>query len=314
MIDLNQLLREEKYKKEAPVQERRAHERYSLEGAEGEFVHRGVRHSCRLLNVSMGGCCVLLEERFTAGALAQVEVVLPVHGMLLRLTGSTQWVNDDNHIGIRFLLPTPQSRNQLAALISCLIDRVAAEAVLEAARLAAAAAAAAQEPELIGAAEIAAADHAVHGAERRVRSYLPGEWPGILREPLQGLHLAGALQDLSLAGCILRTNKPFAQLKDAEVEIEFEIHGLPFRMAGVAVAIYNAHTVGIRFAPLSQRRREELAQLIEELSHSSASGPRTAAPKRFEEEEVQECEKGGNGGSPKEEVDDWKDPKIFFHD
>ena len=307
MIDLNQLLREERYKKSAPAQERRAHERYSLDGAAGEFVHRGVKQACKLVNVSMGGCCIATQERFTAGALEQVEVVLPVHGMVLRLTGATQWSNDDNRVGIRFIFPNAQPRNQLAALITCLIDHFAAEAVLETARLAAA-----QEAELTSAEEIAAADHAVHGAERRVRSYVTGEWPGILRAPAQRLHLAGALEDLSLAGCIFRTNKPFSGLQDVEVEIEFEIRGLPLRLAGEAPAIYNAHTLGIRFAPLSQRRRDELAQLIEELSHDASTQPRAATHKRFEEEEdVQECEQSG---SEKEDIDDWKDLKIDFRE
>ncbi len=317
MIDLNQLLREQRSKGEPPVVERREHPRYSLDEASGEFFHRGVRFPCVLIDVSMGGCCVRTPRPFMAGALAHVEVVLAVHGMFLRLVGTTQWIDEDRRIGIRFLHPSAKSKNQLAALISCLIDRVAAEAVREATgqRLAPVttdqegiAATGPREGGALSAEEIAAADRAVHGEERRVRSYLAGEWPAVLRVAAQRLHLPGALVDVSLNGCCFRAHKPFAGIRDAVVEVEFEIRGLHFRLAGVAAAIYNAHTAGVRFTSLNPRKREELAQLIEELSGGGVSGPHVAAKKSFAEEAPQE--QAAFGGE-KEEFDDWK---ISFRD
>jgi hypothetical protein len=49
------------------------------------------------------------------------------------------------------------------------------------------------------------------------------------------------------------------------VETQFRLDGLPFRLAGVTQAIYDPFNVGIRFLDLSERMREQLAQLIEEI-------------------------------------------------
>lgn len=306
MIDLNQLLREQKYRDKPPSQERRAFERHSLDSARGEFYYRGVKLSCRLINVSMGGCCVSTEQRFMGGALAHVEVVLPVCGMVLRLVGTTVWSNEDNRVGVRFLHPSTKSKNQLAGLISCLIDQVAAEAVQEvaadqiAAEAASTAAILAQEGDLTTAEAIAVADKAVHGDQKRVRSYVPGEWPAVLRSVAKKLQVSGSLADFSLNGCIFRASKPFTGVRKAEVEIEFEIRGLHFRLAGVAVAIYNAQQAGVRFEELVPRKREELAQLLDELGGSG--GQQIASKRNFAEDQPE----GIGGGKKEDEIDDWK--------
>jgi hypothetical protein len=49
------------------------------------------------------------------------------------------------------------------------------------------------------------------------------------------------------------------------VETEFCFEGLPFRLGGVTQALYDARTVGIRFLDMSERKREQLMQLIEEI-------------------------------------------------
>ena len=43
------------------------------------------------------------------------------------------------------------------------------------------------------------------------------------------------------------------------------MNGLPFRLAGVTQAIYDPFQVGIRFLDVSERMREQLAELIEEI-------------------------------------------------
>jgi hypothetical protein len=49
------------------------------------------------------------------------------------------------------------------------------------------------------------------------------------------------------------------------VEVEFRIEGLPFRFGGVTQTIYDPFNVGIRFLDLSDRKREQLLHLIEEI-------------------------------------------------
>jgi hypothetical protein len=49
------------------------------------------------------------------------------------------------------------------------------------------------------------------------------------------------------------------------VETEFRIEGLPFRLGGVTQAIYDPFNVGIRFLDMSERKLEQLLQLIDEI-------------------------------------------------
>ena len=109
----------------------------------------------------------------------------------------------------------------------------------------------------------------VHGGARKVQSQKVGEWPATLRSPQQQVNLAGALLDLSLIGCSVRTVKTLTGKLQEGVEVEFEICGLPFRLGGVIRAIYDAHSVGIQFIPLANRKREELEQAIDELGSPS---------------------------------------------
>lgn len=77
--------------------------------------------------------------------------------------------------------------------------------------------------------------------------------------------LEGRIVDLSMGGCRIRTNLPFPSGVFRRVETQFQVNGLPFRLAGVTQAIYDPFEVGIRFLDVSERMREQLAQLIEEI-------------------------------------------------
>jgi len=250
------------------LRERRAQERHTLEAVEGELIYKGTQIPCQFIDVSMGGCCIQTERRFAAGALANVEIILPLFGVVLKIVGVTQWLNQRNQIGIRFFHPSSRSKNELAGLISCLIDKTAAEVFLEA-----------QAPEVevqeeAPAPEIQLEDteaksalmREVHGGASTIKSLKIGEWPATIRSPKEQLNVPGAILDLSLIGCSVRTVKAYTGQLQAGVEVEFEISGLPFRLAGVMRAIYDSHSVGIQFIPMTNRKREELGQAIEELA------------------------------------------------
>jgi hypothetical protein len=78
----------------------------------------------------------------------------------------------------------------------------------------------------------------------------------------------GRILDLSPGGCRIRTDRRFPVGVFRRVEVEFRIEGLPFRLGGVTQAIYDPFNVGIRFLDLSDRKREQLLQLIEEMENS----------------------------------------------
>ena len=75
----------------------------------------------------------------------------------------------------------------------------------------------------------------------------------------------GRIVDLSMGGCRIQANRRFPVGVFRRVEAEFHIDGLPFRLPGVTQAIYDPFNVGIRFVDITERKREQLALLIEEI-------------------------------------------------
>lgn len=116
------------YRKLRPDERRRA-DRYELDSAQGKLIYKGATIPCQFVDISMGGCCISTEKPFVDGALAEVEIVLLVFGMVLRIRGITQWVTARNLLGVRFIHPSARSKNQLASLLTCLIDTSAADVV-----------------------------------------------------------------------------------------------------------------------------------------------------------------------------------------
>jgi len=55
------------------------------------------------------------------------------------------------------------------------------------------------------------------------------------------------------------------------VEVEFCVDGLPYRFPGVTQAIYDPRNVGIRFLDLSERKREQLNTLLDEILEKNNS-------------------------------------------
>ena len=80
-----------------------------------------------------------------------------------------------------------------------------------------------------------------------------------------GIVMPGHILDLSLGGCQLRTESRFSVGIYVRVEAEFYLRGMPFRLAGVSQVIQDKHTVGIRFLDMSERKREQLQELIAEI-------------------------------------------------
>lgn len=80
----------------------------------------------------------------------------------------------------------------------------------------------------------------------------------------------GQIVDISIGGCHVRTEMRFPLGIFRRVEVEFCVDGLPFRLGGVTQAIYDPFNVGIRFLDVSDRKREQLLQLVEEIREQNA--------------------------------------------
>jgi hypothetical protein len=255
-----------------------------------------------VVDISLTGCCVRTEIPFAAGALETVKVVFPIFEMVLSIWGATQWVRGGHIVGIQFRHPTAQSKNQLAGLLTCLIDNSATDVVKKAmAEIAndpsenpilqleypAAAQSMAEpesepepepEPELVEAPQEFAVpkihpprtpDRPVLKCAEQVLIMEAGDSPASLALTGDDGVLGGDIVDLSLTGCLMRLSclRPI-RLK-AQAEVSFHVEGLPFRLAGVTEAMHDKRTLEIRFLQMSRRSRDDLNQVITELIERS---------------------------------------------
>jgi c-di-GMP-binding flagellar brake protein YcgR len=86
-----------------------------------------------------------------------------------------------------------------------------------------------------------------------------------------GSALRGHILDLSVSGCRIRTDERFPVGIYRRVETEFRLQGLSFRLGGVTQSIHNCYTVGIRFLDLSERKRQQVLELIDEMEQMRAA-------------------------------------------
>jgi len=272
--------------------DRRAADRYDLNNVAGSLIHKGTRIPCLMVDISLTGCCVSTPEPFTAGSLETVKVVFPIFEMVLSIWGVTQWVRGDHLLGIQFRHPTARSKNQLAGLLTCLIDKSAAEVVkkamaeivadpsenpiLQLEHPPAPASSPEPEPELepVEVAVESAASHVEpHAAphrptlrgEEKVLSMEAGDSPATLTLPGDDSVLGGDIVDLSLTGCLMRLSRLHSVRLKAQAEVIFHVQGLPFRLAGVTREMHDKRTLEIQFNQMSRRSRDDLNQVITEL-------------------------------------------------
>jgi hypothetical protein len=273
-------------------------ERFDLNCAPGSLIHKGTSIPCEMLDVSLSGCRLRTLKPFTAGALESVKVVLSIQEMVLSIWGITQWTTWDRLIGIRFIHPTGRTRNQLAALLTCLVDKSAADVVKKAVAAAAGQAGSPiialehplpvdPEPAVAEAAEEeefqappptpppAPKRPKLH-SEHKVLSLEVGESPAVLHLVADGATLAGNVLDVSQDGCLVRLARPMAVRLNAHAEVDFHLRGLPFRLPGTTKEMRNERMVEIRFTEMSRRKREDLSQVILELIVLSEAADKTA--------------------------------------
>jgi c-di-GMP-binding flagellar brake protein YcgR len=103
--------------------------------------------------------------------------------------------------------------------------------------------------------------------------------------------------DLSLTGCRLRALKPFLPGLHSRVEVGFKVRGLSLRFNGEAQWTDDCRTVGIQFVDVTSRRREELAEILDEVAADDAA----KAEKRAAEEQAAK-EKAAAGELRKSEL------------
>ena len=266
--------------------DRRVDDRFDLERAPGTLIHKGASIPCQMLDISLSGCRLRSLRRFTAGSLESVRVVLTIQEMVLSIWGITQWTSWDDKIGIRFIYPTARARNQVAGLLTCLLDKSAVEVVKRAVAVAQQQEASpilALEHPLPVESEAEVGEPAVEEefqqvaapppppkrvelrSEHKVLSLEEGDSPAVVHLVADGAVLRGNVLDVSQDGCLVRLAKEFQVRLDAQAEVDFHLRGLPFRLPGITREMHGDRLVEIRFTEMSRRKREDLSQVIMEL-------------------------------------------------
>ena len=271
----------------ARYRDRREDERIELKEAFGELIFEGRVIPCQFIDISLGGCCVSIEKVFAAGALQDVEVVLLLFGLVLRIRGKTQWATRDCQVGVSFIHPTARSKNQLAGLLTCLLDEEAAEEIKNAvassdsfqlagpvlAPLSAAPNLTIVKPSIKAPAKpsepqpnpVAAPEAPSTGPVGSTLHANDDERHASLRFLRDSTSVSCDIVDLRMRGCSVRTVQRFGGELQSRVEVCFQMVGLPFQLLGVTKTSRDNYTVDIEFLEMSRRKQEELAQVLQEL-------------------------------------------------
>jgi hypothetical protein len=192
-------------------------------------------------------------------------------------------------VGIRFIHPTGRTRNQLAGLLTCILDQSAAELVKQAIARSAGQAGGAiivlehplefTEPEPVAEEVAEEWDEEFQAppaappppkrpelrSDHKVLSLEVGDSPAMLRLVAEGKSVAGHVVDVSQDGCLLRLALPLPVRLNAQAEIDFQLQGLPFLLPGLTKEMHDEQILEIRFTEMSRRKRDDLSQVILEL-------------------------------------------------
>ena len=128
-----------------------------------------------------------------------------------------------------------------------------------------------QEPPTTGD-EPAATQPAPAGRDRRTARRCTVDTSAVIYLIKIGSKMTGQILDLSQGGCRIRTAERFPVGIYTRVETEFNLQGLPLRLGGVIQAIHDRNLVGIRFLDVSTRKREQVAELIQEIAGAEDEG------------------------------------------
>jgi hypothetical protein len=244
-----------------------------------------------MLDLSRGGCRLSMPERVVMGIFSRVEVQFQLRGVTFRIVGVTAGTRVGKSFAVHFLdlprrreeelaevleevaglaaggtelpAPVPSSvGSSLPASVSAGTKKKATSGASPARTVAAAA--------MVSLLPIAAKTPVAgtKSVERRSSNRHAVDTRATLILVKGGIRMPGQILNLSLGGCRLRTDERFSVGIYTRVEAEFYLHGLPFRVGGVSQAILDK--IGVRFLDMSERRRDQLAELMAEIAEAEA--------------------------------------------
>lgn len=243
------------------------------------LVSQGRQLTCRIVEISLGGCRLKMPGPLDVVDGVQVETAFKLRGIDFRFNGAIEWCNGEL-AGIQFAGTSLRRMNELVSVLCEVAAESAVAAVKRAAERRASRvpfqisgepiASPPQTPPMAATAAPKKSDSG--GRERRNQSRHDVDTTASILLVNIASRLTGRILNLSMGGCRIRTPERFPVGIYTRVETEFHLEGLPFRLAGVVQAIQDRQSVGIRFLDMSARKREQLEQLIAEIDEMSESG------------------------------------------
>jgi c-di-GMP-binding flagellar brake protein YcgR len=219
------------------IDDKRLYPRVECKGdASVRMVPSASRCPATIVNLSEGGCLLVLKE---PGCLSQdttVELTFTINNHLFRIPGQVKAKRSDTAIGFQFRFLGDRLRRQLEALLEQLIEGRPARSsrrILKEQR---------RYPRLgcIGPAAVQIG---------------PGEDP-----------CPAVIVDLSAGGCLMELRGPQRLSQEMVVELTFDVNHLPFRVRGQVRAIRSDTRIGFQFHLLRERVRMQIEDLMKELT------------------------------------------------
>jgi hypothetical protein len=221
------------------IDDKRLYPRVECKGdASVRMVPSASRCPATIVNLSEGGCLLVLKE---PGCLSQdttVELTFTINNHLFRIPGQVKAKRSDTAIGFQFRFLSDRLRRQLEALLEQLIEGRPAKGsrrILKEQR---------RSPRLgcIGPAAVQIG---------------PGEDP-----------CPAVIVDLSAGGCLMELRRPQRLSQEMVVELTFDVNHLPFRVRGQVRAIQSDTRIGFQFHLLRERVRMQIEDLMKELTEN----------------------------------------------
>ena len=111
----------------------------------------------------------------------------------------------------------------------------------------------------------------VQGREGRAHPRFPVDEDSGLLLVSHGMPLKARIVDLSLTGCRVRAYDRFSGKAGRAIEVTFKANGIDFRFNGVVQWSDEHNYLGIRFVNMADRRKKDLADVIEEMAAAEAA-------------------------------------------
>jgi c-di-GMP-binding flagellar brake protein YcgR len=107
-----------------------------------------------------------------------------------------------------------------------------------------------------------------------------------LRVLPNGANETGSLVNLSKRGCCFMADAALRGSEGATIEIHLKVRGIDLRVAAIIRHVHRRRRAGIEFVELSERKREQIEELMGELAEltKAASRARAAARKLHQRE------------------------------